>query len=433
MLDIGGEATTGPRVAPVPRRPLHSTRSGHDPRAVSRVAPPPDRGRARGDRAGRDAAAPPSPTPRVRPLPPPPSPPWTAARRRSAVKTDCAAVSSSGSVPVFSMTYSLCARLRSAAICAAIMRSASWFVRPRSARRRVRRSATGASTNTTVSNCAGSSTSKSSGMSLITIASPRSLATRCSSSRRCWTAGCTIVFSAASASSSPITLARSAARSRLPSAPRTSAPKRLAMAARTVPPGAWASRASTSASMIVAPHLRNSSTTVDLPEAMLPVRPTLSILKEGGLVFVLSRNTVTVSTPRFVRFSPTHHDDRRIPERRLAVDEPLIARRRPAADHADRLELVDHLGDAHQRRHRAEGEAPEVDVGAGQDDPHARVRQPVGDVDDAVVEELCFVDGDDLRGVAQPARDLVGGVDRLGFDRDAVVRGDGEETGIACI
>ena len=52
--------------------------------------------------------------------------------------------------------------------------------------------------------------------------------------------------------------------------------QRRAIAASTSPPGACASRASASASMIVAPQRRNRSTTVDLPEAMLPVRPTFS-------------------------------------------------------------------------------------------------------------------------------------------------------------
>ena len=42
-------------------------------------------------------------------------------------------------------------------------------------------------------------------------------------------------------------------------------------------PGACASRTSRSASMTVAPQARKSSATVDLPEAMLPVRATLSI------------------------------------------------------------------------------------------------------------------------------------------------------------
>ena len=155
------------------------------------------------------------------------------------------------------------------------MRSASSFESPRNARSRVRRSATGASTSTTASNCAGSSTSNNSGISFTTMASPRSVATRWSSSRRCCTAGCTMALSAARAASSPMTLARNAARSSSPRA-TTSVPKRFAIAASTALPGACASRARTSASMTVAPHFLKRSTTVDLPEAMLPVRPTLS-------------------------------------------------------------------------------------------------------------------------------------------------------------
>src|SRR5713101_6644886 len=52
---------------------------------------------------------------------------------------------------------------------------------------------------------------------------------------------------------------------------------RPAIAASTSPPGAWASRASASASMIVAPQRWNRSTTVDFPAAMLPVRATFSM------------------------------------------------------------------------------------------------------------------------------------------------------------
>src|SRR6185295_732496 len=74
-----------------------------------------------------------------------------------------------------------------------------------------------------------------------------------------------------------MTLPRSAPRSSEPSPARTSEPKRRAMAASTVLPGACASRASTSASMIVAPQFLKRSTTVDFPDAMLPVRATLSM------------------------------------------------------------------------------------------------------------------------------------------------------------
>src|SRR6266511_4143558 len=50
----------------------------------------------------------------------------------------------------------------------------------------------------------------------------------------------------------------------------------------------------------------------------------------------------------------------------------------------------------------------------------------VGDLDDAVVEELCLVDRDDLRGRADALHDLGGAVHGLGLDGDAVVRGDVE-------
>ena len=152
-------------------------------------------------------------------------------------------------------------------------------------RSRVRRTGTGASTRTTASNCVGSSASNSSGMSFTTIASPRSAAALWSSRRRCCTAGCTMAFSAVSARSSPMTLPRNAARSSEPSDANTSVPNRPAIAARTALPGACASRTSASASMIVAPHFRKRSTTVDLPAAMLPVRATLStgnVTRETG-------------------------------------------------------------------------------------------------------------------------------------------------------
>ena len=63
-------------------------------------------------------------------------------------------------------------------------------------------------------------------------------------------------------------------------------------------------------------------------------------------------------------------------ERRgLAVDEPLRHRRRPAAAVAHRLELVDELGDAEQRRHRAERQPAEVLGEPGSDDARAVARR----------------------------------------------------------
>src|SRR6267143_1350036 len=117
---------------------------------------------------------------------------------------------------------------------------------------------------------------------------------------------------------------------------------------------------------------------------------------------------MAVPATRFIGFPPTNHDDRTVPECRPAVHEPLIPGGRTPAHHADRLELVDHLGDAHEGRHRAEGQAPEVDVCAGENDAYPAVGEAVRQIDDAIVEELCLVDRDDFCSVAEAARDLFG-------------------------
>jgi len=61
-----------------------------------------------------------------------------------------------------------------------------------------------------------------------------------------------------------------------------SSPNRATMASSTSDPGAWTSRTSRSASITSAPHVRNSSRTVDLPEATLPVRATDSTVVTAG-------------------------------------------------------------------------------------------------------------------------------------------------------
>src|SRR6267378_1898913 len=109
----------------------------------------------------------------------------------------------------------------------------------------------------------------------------------------------------------------------------------------------------------------------------------------------------------FVGLPSPDHDDRTVPQCRLAVDETLIPGCRTPAHHADRLELVDDLGDAHEDWHRTERQAPEIDIGAREYDAHAPVGEPVRQIDDAVVQELGLVDGDDFGAVAEAARDLI--------------------------
>src|SRR5205823_11182686 len=109
-------------------------------------------------------------------------------------------------------------------------------------------------------------------------------------------------------------------------------------------------------------------------------------LEECSLIFVSSGNTVTMSTARLIALASPHHDRRAVPGRRFVVHESLVARRGTAADHADRLELVHDFGDAHERRHRPEGQSAKVNVGAGEDHADALIGETIGEIDDAVVE-----------------------------------------------
>src|SRR5256886_7653413 len=54
-----------------------------------------------------------------------------------------------------------------------------------------------------------------------------------------------------------------------------------------------------------------------------------------------------------------------------------IAAGRPAAHHADRLQLVHDLGDREERGHRPEGEAAKIHVDAREHDADTPVRQTV--------------------------------------------------------
>src|SRR6266516_522688 len=103
---------------------------------------------------------------------------------------------------------------------------------------------------------------------------------------------------------------------------------------------------------------------------------------------------MAMSAPRLIALASTNHDDRTVPQRRLAVHQALIPGRRAAAYNADRLELVHHLGDAHERRHRTEGHPAEIDVGTRENDADPLVGEVVCDIDDPVIQELGFVDRD---------------------------------------
>src|SRR6266550_448294 len=62
---------------------------------------------------------------------------------------------------------------------------------------------------------------------------------------------------------------------------------------------------------------------------------------------------MTMPAPRLVRLPAADQDRRALPQGRPAVDETLVAARRPAANYTDRLKLVDDLGDGEEGRCRA--------------------------------------------------------------------------------
>src|SRR4051794_15043167 len=186
--------------------------------------------------------------------------------------------------------------------------------------------------------------------------------------------------------------------------------------------------------MIVAPQRRNSSATVDLPAPILPVRATESIsLQQRRLVFVPARHRMAVPAASLIALSSANHDGGRVISRWLAINQALVPASRVPADHADGLEFVDHLGYRHELTHRAERLAGEVGVGPRQYRPNAPGSQTGGHVQDLPIQELRFVNGDNLGIGTNQAEDLGRGIDWTGLELPAVVTGDAVQPGITSI
>ena len=84
----------------------------------------------------------------------------------------------------------------------------------------------------------------------------------------------------------------------------------------------------------------------------------------------------------------------------------------PSGAGADGVQFGDVLRVGQQEGHGAKGAAEVVEVQSGDDDPNARIGQPVADVHDGRVEELDFIDADDgggLRRAKHGRLELVGG------------------------
>ena len=69
---------------------------------------------------------------------------------------------------------------------------------------------------------------------------------------------------------------------------------------------------------------------------------------------------------------------------------------RASALHADRMDLLDILGDCHESRHRTERLAHEVCVETGNDDSDASVGEGLYDINESLVKELCLINAYDF-------------------------------------
>jgi len=95
-----------------------------------------------------------------------------------------------------------------------------------------------------------------------------------------------------------------------------------------------------------------------------------------------------------------------------------------AAHHADRERLGDVLGNRQQLRHRFERLAEIILVEAGDDDALTLIRKLVTDRGQILVEELPFVDADDLRVRLDEIQQRAGAADRARRNPHLAVRDD---------
>src|SRR5207245_4732967 len=103
----------------------------------------------------------------------------------------------------------------------------------------------------------------------------------------------------------------------------------------------------------------------------VPLPPPCSRSKQRRPTLIRPRDLMTMPAPRLVRLTAADQDRRALPQGRPAVDETLVAARRPAANYTDRLKLVDDLGDGEEGGHRTERQAAEIHVDPRQQDSNA--------------------------------------------------------------
>src|SRR6185437_12994827 len=113
--------------------------------------------------------------------------------------------------------------------------------------------------------------------------------------------------------------------------------------------------------------------------------------QERNLVLVQPRELMTMATACLIGLPTPHHDHRRVVAGGLPLDESLIATGGAATDHADRVQLVHHIGNGHELRHGAERLTAEIGVGACENHADAARGERRGEWRDTGVQELRLI------------------------------------------
>lgn len=116
----------------------------------------------------------------------------------------------------------------------------------------------------------------------------------------------------------------------------------------------------------------------------------------GSVNLWLIGDDVMFPTSGLIGFLGSDENDGIIKFCRLSVDKTLCPGSCTSADGAGSSKLGDEFSSCKKLRHRTEGFAPEVRIKPGYDDTDTSVGKLFDEGDDAVFEELDFIDGDDL-------------------------------------
>lgn len=119
-----------------------------------------------------------------------------------------------------------------------------------------------------------------------------------------------------------------------------------------------------------------------------------------------TRHTVVLAAARFIGFLRPDENDRIVVTGRESIYKALGSARFFAAYHADRVEFRNIFRDAHQTWHWAKRFTAEICVQPGHDDSQPTFSQSLNDFDNATVEELYLINGNNGCRRLDTARDF---------------------------